>query len=118
MKLTKVEKIILALTLLFLAFTLGVHWGGQKRDSFTISTQPRQETTVSASNQTEKTRVNINTADADELMTLPGIGQVLAGRIIAYRQEHGAFAGIDEITQVEGIGNGVYSKICTSITVE
>ena len=118
MKLTKAEKIILALTLLFLVFTLGVHWGGQERDSFTISTQPRSESAVSAPKQTEKTLVNINCADVDELMTLPGIGEVLAGRIIAYREEHGAFASIDEITQVQGIGNGVYSKICTSITVE
>ena len=118
MKLTRAEKIILVLTLLFLAFTLGVHFGGQQRDNFTISTHPRGESVVSAGDHGGIGKVNINTAGKEALMLLPGIGEVLAERIIAYREEHGLFASIDHITRVEGIGNGIYSKICTSITVE
>ncbi len=50
--------------------------------------------------------VNINTADAAELETLPGIGPSLAQSIIDYRTEHGAFASIDAIMDVPGIGDG------------
>ena len=120
MKLNKAEKIILVLTLLVLVFTLGVHMGiHRSRDPFTIHTQPRTESTLREDGNDEAKdapRININTADQETLMTLPGIGEVLAGRIIDYRKKHGAFQSIDEITQVEGIGNGIFSRICTSIT--
>ncbi|WP_235931397.1 ComEA family DNA-binding protein [Actinomyces respiraculi] len=49
--------------------------------------------------------VNLNTADAAELETLPGIGPALAQRIINYRTEHGAFTSVDELTSVSGIGS-------------
>ena len=56
-------------------------------------------------------RVNINTADAKMLCTLPGIGESKAQAILAYREEKGGFQSIEEIKSVSGIGNGVYSKI-------
>ncbi len=49
-------------------------------------------------------RVDINTARASELEALPGIGPVLAGRIIAWREAHGMFASLRELLQVRGIG--------------
>lgn len=48
--------------------------------------------------------VNLNTADRDALMEIPGIGEVLSGRIIAYREENGAFATLEELDKVKGIG--------------
>lgn len=55
--------------------------------------------------------VNINTADAAELMTLDGIGEKRANDIIAYRDAHGAFNTIEDIMQVSGIKQSSYDKI-------
>lgn len=49
-------------------------------------------------------KLNINTASAEELCELPGIGKVLSERIVGYRESHGNFASIEEITKVSGIG--------------
>jgi competence protein ComEA len=48
--------------------------------------------------------VDVNHASAEELIALPGIGPALAARIIAYREEHGPFASLDELERVQGIG--------------
>ena len=56
-------------------------------------------------------KVNINTADKDTLMTLTGIGEAKAEAILRYREEHGGFQSIEEITQIEGIKSGVFDKI-------
>ncbi len=63
-------------------------------------------------------RVNINTADADELKTLPGIGDSKAASILSYREEHGAFAAIEDIKNIEGIKDGVFSNIKDLIRVQ
>ncbi|MBR4305325.1 MAG: helix-hairpin-helix domain-containing protein, partial [Ruminiclostridium sp.] len=62
-------------------------------------------------------KININTATVKELMTLPAITEALAGKIIAYREENEDFVNIDEIMQVEGIGEGIFSLISRYITV-
>ena len=62
--------------------------------------------------------VNINTADAAELMTLPGIGKVRAAAIIEYRQQMGDFEKIEDIMNVKGITTGIFSKINSLICVK
>lgn len=62
-------------------------------------------------------KVNINTADLATLMTLDGIGQIYAQRIIDYRNAHGPFASIYDITNVEGIGTKRFEAIMDDITV-
>ena len=49
-------------------------------------------------------KVDVNAANADELCELPGVGPVLASRIVAYRREHGPFASLEALTSVSGIG--------------
>ncbi len=53
---------------------------------------------------TAPTRININTADLQQLQELPGIGKELAARIIEYRTVKGPFSALSELTMVEGIG--------------
>ncbi len=62
--------------------------------------------------------VNINTASAGELMTLPGIGQVKADAIINYREQSGPFAGIGDIVNVPGIKENTFEKIKNYIKVQ
>jgi len=61
--------------------------------------------------------VNIDTASAAELETLPGIGPILAQGIIDHREAHGRFDAIEEIMEVRGIGEGVFEEIRELITV-
>ncbi len=61
--------------------------------------------------------VNINTTDIEELMTLPGIGEVKAQAIIEYRQLYGGFVSPEEITEVAGIGPVIYDRIREYITI-
>ena len=61
--------------------------------------------------------VNINTADAEKLATLKGIGSALAQRIIEYREQNGAFKSVDEIKNVRGIGDKKFDAFKDKITV-
>ena len=62
-------------------------------------------------------KININRASVEELMTLPGIGEAKAKDIIAYREEVGPFQTIEDIMNVHGIGESVYSQIKENIIV-
>ena len=62
--------------------------------------------------------VNLNTADAEELATLPGIGPATAQKIIAYRESVGAFQSTEELMQVDGIGEKTFQKLKELVTVE
>ena len=62
-------------------------------------------------------KVNINTADASLLQTLSGIGIKKAEAIIAYREEHGPFASVDDLQEVSGIGEKTVEKLRASITI-
>jgi competence protein ComEA len=62
-------------------------------------------------------RININTATKTELMKLPGIGQVTADRILAYRKAHGGFKSADELRKVKGISVRKLEQIRNLITV-
>lgn len=62
-------------------------------------------------------KININTADLEMLMTLEGIGETYAQRIIDYRDTHGAFTTIADIVNVPGIGAKRFDAIIDKITV-
>ena len=75
-----------------------------------------QPQSIAAAASTSGDTVNINTADANELATLKGIGPALSQRIIDYRNEHGAFKSIDEIKNVSGIGDKKFAAFKDKIT--
>ncbi|MCM1189900.1 MAG: helix-hairpin-helix domain-containing protein [bacterium] len=72
----------------------------------------------SYSQQTDSGLININTADAALLCTLPGIGESRAADIISYREKNGLFETCEDIMKVPGIKTSVYGKICDRITVK
>lgn len=61
--------------------------------------------------------VDLNTADVEELMTLPGIGETRAKAIVAYREEHGPFTYVEDLIQVPGIGEGILEGLMDQVTV-
>lgn len=61
--------------------------------------------------------ISINTASAEELCGLPGIGEELAGRIIEFREKNGVFRSIGDILDVKGIGFATFEKIRDMISI-
>jgi competence protein ComEA len=66
---------------------------------------------------TGSTLVNLNTATLDQLEALPGIGPVLAQRIVDYREQHGPFASVDDLSNVSGIGDAHMEDLRPLVTV-
>ena len=123
----KVSVLLAVVTALFVGFTLGLFVGRNTGSgTVTLAVSPQMQTapttaaTAAAETVPEETvsfPVNINTADADTLTGLPGIGQVLAERIVAYRRQNGPFRAVEEIMKVEGIGEKKAEAILDLITV-
>ena len=63
-------------------------------------------------------KVNINTANVDELATLTGIGPAKAEAIVQYRKANGKFKKIEDLTGVKGIGDKIVNKIKPEVTIE
>lgn len=84
---------------------------GTTADGTIVSSKPVSPTFAAG-------RLNLNTASAEQLTTLRGIGTVLAERIVAYREQHGAFHSVDELGEVKGIGEGKLAALRNQVTVE
>lgn len=80
----------------------------------TATTEPETASSETAA----EILLNINTANAEELAGLSGIGPELAGKIVLYRENNGNFANIEEIMNVSGIGEGIFNRICNYIYVD
>ena len=130
----KPVNILVILTCVFAAFLGGFHIGRRMNRSpvhiYQIApaeeTQPEEaeeaeEPAEEAAEETEPAVVfplNINTATIPELDQLPGIGPVLAQRIVDYREAHGGYKAVEELVKVNGIGDAKLMEILDLITVE
>lgn len=74
-------------------------------------------TTSNGETETASKKININTAGAQELTELPGVGESTANKIIAYRKENGKFETIEDLKNVPGIGNSKFDNLKEMITV-
>lgn len=122
MKLKNVNLLLIALAAAFLFFSAGFCVGRQQtgRGIRVITKQPAAEASSSTEESTTtqpSAKLNLNTATVEELVALPGIGEVLAERIVAYRELHGSFSSIDELSQVEGIGENRVEAIRDYVTL-
>ena len=140
MKERKVEVILLAICALFVCFTLGF-FVGRNTGGHEISVQterqpeaPTEEVVVRETAPTElpevteepevpaapqePTVLNLNTATVEELTTLPGIGPVLAQRIVDFRTANGPFASVEQLTDVEGVGEKKLDAIREYLRIE
>ena len=100
------------LNLLIVAlFTCTLGLSALSENTYAAST--KQEVTASSDNGKNQIvqDVNINTADQELLIQLPGIGPATAGKIIEYRTTNGKFKSIDELTEVKGIGDKTLAKL-------
>lgn len=130
-KLSKGEAAIILLAAVFLAFTAG--WflrmtapaepvrvevqGNLPGQTVTIDLTG-EESPAATARPGRSGKVNINTAEAEELMTLPGIGEKRAGDIIAEREENGPFRFPEDITRVKGIGEETLAGLLDYIITE
>lgn len=85
---------------------------GTEAPSAAPTAEPEEEAPETASG-----KININTATAEELETLPGIGEKRAQAIVEDRQNHGPFRTVEELTRVKGIGEGILAGLIDGITV-
>ena len=121
MKISRLEKLTLAVTALVLAFLAGWFLSRQAQiqqvfvpsASLELPASPSPSPTAEAPG-----RVNINTADAEVLATLPGIGPKRASAIVAYREENGPFPVVEALTDVPGIGEATLEGCIDLITVQ
>ena len=119
--------ILVAVTLLFAVFTLGFFLGRNgSHGSVELSVPAAMQTLPPQTTCPEPTTpetvavtfpIDINRADAEQLTALPGIGEVLAGRIVAYREENGSFLSTQELQNVDGIGEKRLDAILDLITI-
>lgn len=116
------------ITIVFAGFTLGFFLGRNPRQEeivVRVSNQSRVPPSSIPLIETESTEateeicfpIHINHAGKEEFMALPGIGEVLAQRILDYRTENGAFGSVEELLNVEGIGKKRLEEIIDLITI-
>ncbi len=119
-KIVKAEWLLLAATALFLCLLLALFWrdrAAMAPDETGVAVETETEV-PQADIQPDLSPLDLNSAAVEELAELPGIGEELARRIVAYRTENGPFETVEEIMKVSGIGEGRFAALKDRITVD
>lgn len=125
MKQLRIPVVLLLLSGIFAGFLAGLYVGrnraGQTIYLVPASSLPPTESVVADSQPETPTqseypttpdgKIDVNQADAVDLTLIPGIGDVLAQRIVDYREEYGPFQSLEELSNVEGIGQKKLEEI-------
>lgn len=124
---TKTEGLILVLAaafLLVLVLSYRPMASSAQGTDYTIYTQYRSEDILPTGEEEEllpapevQGPVDVNTANLEELQTLPGVGPVLAERIIGYREANGPFRSLEDLLNVKGIGEATLAELRDSAAV-
>ena len=123
-KISGLEKAAILLTMCFVVCTVGFFlWQNRNRDMTLVETAPsdwRQEVAVPEEPAPGMLRgevLDLNTAGAEDLVRLPGIGEKRAADIVAYRTEHGGFSQVEELLEISGIGQATFEGLRDYVTV-
>ena len=111
MKMNGMKNIVKATMLALMIGICGLAFSAEE----TVKQEVKQEQKVKDNGG--EARVNINTAGETALDTLPGVGPAIAKRIIALREENGAFKSVEELMNVKGIGDKTFDKLKDRITI-
>ncbi len=84
---------------------------------FTIALLAAPVPAVGAGGEEKAARINLNTAGVEELATLPGIGPSYAKRIVEYREKNGPFKRVEDLLNVQGIGDKTLERIREKVIV-
>lgn len=116
-KVSGVYLVLAALTVLFAVSLVFLHktaYEGASHGNYTVTTQDKTDKITAPTRVV--TLVNVNTATAEELETLTGIGPSLAQAIIDYRAEHGDFTAAEDLLNIKGIGEAKLEGFRAEIT--
>lgn len=120
--------LLVVLTVAFAAFVLGFFLGRNRApEPVTLSIPMSMQTVPPQTAEPEQKEtlpeptvsfpIDISRADKEEFMALPGIGEILAQRILIYREESGGFSRVEDLLNVEGIGKKRFEDIIDLITI-
>jgi|GEM_PF-753425 len=108
------ERILVGITLLLCAAIIAFNW--LSLSGYLPEVTKTSAVSIAFSSKTDDARININTATMRELMTLPGIGEKRAAKIIEYRDLHGFFQSVENLVLVEDIGEAILNNCRDFIT--
>ena len=120
----KFDWIFVGVILIF-ALSCGIYYGEHRpeREAITVTSAGKQEEPAPEESDDpapgilEGERINVNTAPAEDLDRLPGIGEVRAAAIVAWREAYGPFETVEELLEVDGIGEGILDGLRDYVTV-